>query len=283
MFKLRRAVPEDIEAVREIYASAAGREAVFDEDYLNRLISAGGLLVAEETAGVVGFGSIEVDAAEHVRWLYVLPGRQRGGIGSALLVQLERVGWAAGLRSIRLHAAPGAAGFYRRNGYREATPDEEVGHDHEGVEMLKIPRMETANANVSVRFAAPADLEFVRQDGHLPAEVVRRKIEWQEVIVAELGGDPVGYVRLEYLWSKLPYIALIHVLPACRRRGVGRALLCFTEGFLREGGHTALYSSSQADEPEPQAWHRRVGFRECGVIAGVNEGGVGELFFRKEI
>src|ERR1051325_2189884 len=128
MFKLRRAVPEDKDAVREIYASAAGREAVFDEDYLNRLISAGGLLVAEEAAGVVGFGSIEVSAAEHVRWLYVLPGRQGGGVGSELLTRLERVGWEAGLRSIRLHAAPGAAGFYRRNGYREATPYEAVGH-----------------------------------------------------------------------------------------------------------------------------------------------------------
>jgi GNAT superfamily N-acetyltransferase len=137
MFKLRRAVPEDVEAVREIYSSAAGRDAALDKVYLDRLIRDGGLFVAEETAGVVGFGSIEVEAAEHVRWLYVLPGRQGGGVGSALLGQLERVGWEAGLRSIRLHASPGAVGFYRRNGYREATPDEEVGHDHAGVEMLK--------------------------------------------------------------------------------------------------------------------------------------------------
>lgn len=137
MSKIRCAVPEDVEAVREVYASAAGREAVFDETYLARLIRAGGVSVAEEAAGVVGFGSIEVGAAEHVRWLYVLPGRQGGGVGSELLRRLERVGWEAGLRSIRLHAAPGAAGFYRRNGYREATPDEGVGHDHEGSEMLK--------------------------------------------------------------------------------------------------------------------------------------------------
>jgi len=133
-----------------------------------------------------------------------------------------------------------------------------------------------------VRFAAPADLDFVGQDGYLPSEVVRRKIEWQEVVAAELGGNPVGYVREEYLWSTLPYIALIHVLPACRRRGIGRALLGFTEAFLREGGHKALYSSSQADEPEPQAWHRHVGFEECGFIAGIN-GDVGEVFFRKRI
>ena len=137
--------------------------------------------------------------------------------------------------------------------------------------------------NLSTRFAAPADLDFVRQDQYLPPEVVRRKIEWREVIVAESGGGPAGYLRLEYLWSKVPYIELIRVLPEYQRRGVGKALLKFAEEFLRGRGHTALYSSSQADEAEPQAWHRRVGFEECGIIAGINEGGIGEVFFRKQL
>jgi hypothetical protein len=52
---------------------------------------------------------------------------------------------------------------------------------------------------------------------------------------------------------------------------------------LRGQGCPALYSSSQADEPEAQAWHRRVGFEECGLIAGINRGGVGEVFFRKQL
>ena len=46
---------------------------------------------------------------------------------------------------------------------------------------------------------------------------------------------------------------------------------------------SALYSSSQVDEPPPQAWHRHMGFQECGIIAGINEGGVGEVFFRKAL
>jgi len=35
------------------------------------------------------------------------------------------------------------------------------------------------------------------------------------------------------------------------------------------------------DEPEPQAWHRHMGFVECGIINGINENGIGEVFFRK--
>ena len=137
MLEIRRAGPEDRKSVREVYASAAGEGAAFDEEHLDRLIRGGGVLVAEEAAGVIGFGSIEVGAAEHIKWLYVLPGRQRGRVGSELLGRLEKVGWEAGLTSIRLHAALGAVGFYRRNGYREAAPEEEVGHDHDGAEMLK--------------------------------------------------------------------------------------------------------------------------------------------------
>jgi N-acetylglutamate synthase-like GNAT family acetyltransferase len=137
--------------------------------------------------------------------------------------------------------------------------------------------------SVSVRFATLADLEFVQQDHYLPAEIVRRKVEWQEVVVAEWDGCAAGYARLEYLWSHIPYLALIRVLPEYQRRGVGQAMLRYLEEQLCAQGHTALYSSSQADEPEPQAWHRRVGFAECGIIEGINKGGVGEIFFRKPL
>jgi N-acetylglutamate synthase-like GNAT family acetyltransferase len=136
---------------------------------------------------------------------------------------------------------------------------------------------------VSIRFATSADLDFVRQDGFIPIKIVERKIEQEEVIVAERNGKLIGYMRLEYLWSLIPYIALISITPEYRRRGVGKAILRFTEAFLRDRGHNALYSSSQANEPEPQTWHRHVGFEECGVIAGINKGGIGEIFFRKPL
>jgi len=134
-----------------------------------------------------------------------------------------------------------------------------------------------------VRFATLNDLDFVARDHYIPTEVVRHKIEQQEVVVAERQGSPVGYARLEYLWSTVPYIALIWVLPEHRRQGAGKAMLRFMEDYLRENGHQQLFSSSQVDEAEPQAWHRHVGFEECGLIGGINDGGVGEVFFRKRL
>ena len=135
--------------------------------------------------------------------------------------------------------------------------------------------------SIDVRIAEEADLDFVSQDGYLAKSAIRRKIGDGDVIVAIMDSERVGYLRLEYLWSRLPYIALIRVAEAHRRSGVGRALLTYAEKIASAKGHDALYSSSQVDEPEPQEWHRRAGFKECGFIAGVNERGIGEVFFRK--
>jgi GNAT superfamily N-acetyltransferase len=137
--------------------------------------------------------------------------------------------------------------------------------------------------DITVRRASEHDLEFAGQDGYVPQETVQRKIEHGEVFLAERDGERVGYLRLGYLWGLLPYIELVRVLEGHRRRGVGRALLVHVEAEMLARGHTMLYSSSQADEPEPQAWHRKMGFVECGFLAGINAGNVGEIFFRKRL
>ena len=136
---------------------------------------------------------------------------------------------------------------------------------------------------IEVRYADRQDLEFASQDGYVPAPAVLRKIENREVVVAEREGVRVGYARIEYLWSRLPYLALIRVMPDSRRQGVGRALLGYLEKELHEAGHDILLSSSQADEMEPQTWHRHMGFAGCGRLESINAGGVDELFFRKDL
>ena len=138
---------------------------------------------------------------------------------------------------------------------------------------------------IKVRFASQTDLDGCIALDHpaMPVEIIKRKVEQREIIVAEKDGQLVGYLRLEYLWSSVPYIALIWVVEDQRQQGIGSAMLRYLENGLRQQGHRALYSSSQANEPEPQAWHRHAGFGECGFVAGMNEGGIGEIFFRKDL
>lgn len=119
--------------------------------------------------------------------------------------------------------------------------------------------------SISVRFAEPEDLGFcVESDyNYLSEAVVKGKIKEKAVVLAEADGKPIGYLRIEYLWLEIPYLGVIGVDEEYQRRGVGTAMIKFLEEHLRKHGHKLLYSSSQADEPSPQMWHRKIGFEEC--------------------
>lgn len=138
--------------------------------------------------------------------------------------------------------------------------------------------------DVETRWAMMEDRDFLNTAGiiRLPATVLERKIEWQEIIVACTGEVNIGYMHLDHLWSYTPFIATIWVEENQRSQGVGRAMVAFLETSTREKGVELIYSSSQCDEAAPQAWHRRVGFEECGILAGHNEG-IGEVVFRKRV
>jgi N-acetylglutamate synthase-like GNAT family acetyltransferase len=137
---------------------------------------------------------------------------------------------------------------------------------------------------INVRLAVESDLAFVGQEGYLTDDELLRKIDHhEEVYLVSVKGHSVGYLRLDFLWSQIPFIALIRILNDHRKKGLSRILLEFVEDDLRRKGYEQIYSSSQMDEPEPQAWHRHMGFEECGAINGLNAGGVGEVIFRKSL
>ncbi len=72
-------------------------------------------VAVEESGGeIAGVAGLELN---EIRLLFVAPGRQREGIGSALLEHLESMVPQAVFREIFLYASPGAAGFYESQGY----------------------------------------------------------------------------------------------------------------------------------------------------------------------
>jgi N-acetylglutamate synthase-like GNAT family acetyltransferase len=136
---------------------------------------------------------------------------------------------------------------------------------------------------VVYRFGNKNDYEMIiEKDQNIRTKLIEWKLNNQEIVVAEAEGSFIGYLRIEYLWSKYPYIGLISVESGHRRQGIGSGLLLYIEEELKKNGIKALYSSSQVNEALPQEWHRRMGFVECGMINGINEGNIGEVFFYKE-
>ena len=138
-----------------------------------------------------------------------------------------------------------------------------------------------SHERIGVRMARTGDLRFIMQMCHFTEDEVLRKIGENQIFLVTAENSPAGYLSIGFLWSTVPYIDMLWISETYQGKGFSRPLLGFVEDYLREREYPILYSSSTANEAEPQAWHRHMGFVECGVISGLNEGGVGEIFFRK--
>lgn len=74
----------------------------------------------EDVVVAVAALSIEDEDIGRIRWVYVLPKFQKQGIGTALILHLERIARERGLRKTRLvtdNNAEWAIRFYRKLGY----------------------------------------------------------------------------------------------------------------------------------------------------------------------
>jgi GNAT superfamily N-acetyltransferase len=79
------------------------------------------MVVATDGPTVVGFGQLEPNTGE-VEAVYVLPERQREGIGQTLLSELEARARVRGISRLELSATLNAAQFYERAGYARDHP-----------------------------------------------------------------------------------------------------------------------------------------------------------------
>lgn len=142
----------------------------------------------------------------------------------------------------------------------------------------------STDISIVMRFASQSDLELCFAFDHSDRQdIIENKIDMHEIILAERCGEIIGYLKLEYIWSKLPYISLIVLNPEFQGKGIGSLMLNYLIEFLQINGFEALLSSSQVNEADPQMWHRKMGFVECGILSGINEDGIGEIFFRLDL
>lgn len=134
------------------------------------------------------------------------------------------------------------------------------------------------------RPANDADLDFcVGVSPGIAREVIAGKIAAGDILVACRDADIVGVLRLDWLWCKKPFLGAIEVVADHRGQGIGSDLLCELERRLVARGYDRLISSTMPDNLPSQNWHRKQGFTECGFLAGINAGGVGEIFYTKDL
>jgi putative acetyltransferase len=133
--EVRRATAADAEPIIELHFAAVHQTAaafyppevldtwsrVPDEGRYQRMrnaIAKGDelFLVARDASGIVGFGSI-VPSLQELRAVYVHPTVGRRGIGSRILIELERLAVDRGVFRLQVDASVNAEAFYLYAGY----------------------------------------------------------------------------------------------------------------------------------------------------------------------
>ena len=138
--------------------------------------------------------------------------------------------------------------------------------------------------DLKIRFAEIKDLDScVELDLHKNVDTIKNKISMKEVIVAENNNEVIGCLKIEYIWTHLPFISYIVIKNDFRASGIGKSMLTFLEEYLKNNGQDTLLSSTMTDAINPQKWHLKMGFVECGMLCGINDDGVGEIFFKKAL
>lgn len=97
------------------------------------------------------------------------------------------------------------------------------------------------------------------------------------VLLAEDAGVPVGFASLRLIpqiESDGPHAELsdLFVDEGRRRRGIGRALMVSAERIARERGSPRLVLVTGFDNPEAQAFYRRLGFEDHALQMKKNLG-----------
>ncbi len=107
---------------------------------------------------------------------------------------------------------------------------------------------------------------------HLPGPRLLERGDDRFRLVAEVDGEPVGYVAFERTADGEAYIDLLGVDPGRRRAGLGRALvLAAVDEGRRLGCHQSALTV-RAGNDGARALYRSIGFTEERVIVGLRRG-----------
>lgn len=132
-----------------------------------------------------------------------------------------------------------------------------------------------------IRRAELRDLPFLAEhDRHISPAELDSSIRLGRVMLMEVGGEPVGWLRWNLFWDNTPFMNLLYLLDNHRMQGHGRALVRHWEQQMQEQGYGCVLTSTQANEPA-QHFYRHLGYRDIGGFLQAGE--AYELIMTKQL
>ncbi len=107
---------------------------------------------------------------------------------------------------------------------------------------------------------------------------IERAIAAGECYVATDGGATVGYAVFDRSFYEQPFVSLLHVDEARRRRGIGAALMRHIESIC---GDEKLFTSTNESNTPMQQLCEQLGFVQSGRIENLDEGDPEIVYFKR--
>ena len=105
------------------------------------------------------------------------------------------------------------------------------------------------------------------------------------MLIAFIADQPVGflYFTLDFMDYTAAYIELIFVSSKSRRLGAAKKLLDKAEEIIMKAGYSKVFSSTNPDNKISLKMHKKLGYKRCGFIDGIETPTSKEIFFSKEL
>jgi len=124
---------------------------------------------------------------------------------------------------------------------------------------------------MTIRLAENKDLSWlVKQDEHISLDILKKKIDSNEVYVVQINEKLVGWLRYNLFWDSIPFMNMICFLEDYRGKGFGRKLVSFWESEMKEKGFCNVLTSTLSNE-NGQHFYRKLGYRDIGGFNYFND------------
>lgn len=129
--------------------------------------------------------------------------------------------------------------------------------------------------------AALLAIDVALTDRERQDEILRTSVGQGGCFVARDGAIVAGFLTWDLGFFHRPFVRLLVVADAYRRRGLARALLGAAEGAASSRGE--LFVSTEAINAPMQALLARAGYKPSGSIDNLNAPGNAELLYYKRL
>ena len=134
---------------------------------------------------------------------------------------------------------------------------------------------------ITINYATLEDLNWLQiNDKHVGIEVLNKKILDNEVIIVKKEDNSIGWLRYGFFWDEIPFMNMLYLNEAYRKKGIGKKLVQFWEKEMKKRGFKIVMTSTQSDE-DAQHFYRKIGYTDAGSLTLPKE--PLEIFFIKEI